>query len=243
MVWTVALVGAVVASSFLTAAVLAAVATVATVSAMRATESRSRSGSRSRRVSAVLVAGVAAAALDPLAALGGPLAAVAVLIASGGLVAALVLASGYAASARPLRSAGGRMVAASAPAVAATSVVVARHQGSNLALALVLATLAYDLGAFVMGNARTPLGGPLGVAFGVLSVAALAVLVAAVMNPPFSGSRPWVLFAAVAVLTPLGVRLGQAVAGAERLPAVRRLDSLFLAAPVWVLSVALLLHR
>ena len=134
-------------------------------------------------------------------------------------------------------------VAALAPAVAATSVVVARHQGSNLALALVVALLAYDVGAFVMGNSRTALGGPVGVVFGLLSVAVVAVFVAALMDPPFSGSRPWLVFAAVAVSAPLGVRLGQMVAGGERLPAVRRVDSWFLAAPVWVLAAVLLLHR
>jgi hypothetical protein len=190
-----------------------------------------------------LVAALAASVLDPLVALGGPYLALAVLVVSTGVIAALVLVSGYAASARPLRSVGARLVVGVAPSVAVTSVVVARHQGSSLALALVAAALAYDAGSFLMGHGRSAVGGWLGVVFGVASVAVVAVFVAALMDPPFSGSKPWVGFGAVAVLAALGVRLSQAAAGGARLPAVRRLDSLWLAAPVWVVLSALLLHR
>lgn len=246
LLWAVALVGSVAVSSFLTAVLLGVVAVVATASGMRASETgprgRSRSKSRSRRPPTVLVLALGAAALDPLVALAGPFAAVAVLLVSEGVVGAMVLSSGYAASARPLRSVGSRLVAAIGPAVAATSVVIARHQGSTLALALVTAVLAYDAGSFLMGNSRTPLGGPVGVTFGVISVAVVAVFVAAVMNPPFNGSRPWIVFALVAAACPMGVRLGQLL-GKERLPAVRRMDSLLVTAPLWVLSAALLLHR
>lgn len=247
VLWAIALVVAVALSSFLTALLLGAVAVVATASGIRATDGRARTRSRgkgrsaSRRPSTVLVVALAAAALDPLVALAGPVAALAVILLSVGAIAAMVLSSGYAASARPLRAVGSRLLAALAPAVAATSVVVARHQGSDLALALICAALAYDAGAFLMGNSRAPLGGPVGVAFGVLSVAVVAIFVAAVMNPPFFGSRPWVVFALVAVAAPVGVRLGQMVG--ERLPAVRRMDSLLVAAPVWVVASALLLHR
>jgi hypothetical protein len=190
-----------------------------------------------------LVAALAASVLDPLVALGGPYLALAVLVVSTGVIAALVLVSGYAASARPLRSVGARLVVGVAPSVAVTSVVVARHQGSSLALALVAAALAYDVGSFLMGHGRSAVGGWLGVVFGLVSVAVVAVFVAALMDPPFSGSKPWVVFGAVAVLAALGVRLSQAAAGGARLPAVRRLDSLWLAAPVWVVLSALLLHR
>lgn len=244
VVWAVAFIGAVVLSSFLTAVLLGVVAVVATASGMRATETRpaGRRRSRSRRPSAALVLALAGALLEPLAALAGPFVALGAVLVLGGVVSVTVLSSGYAASARPLRAVGARLVAAVLPAVAAASVVVARHQGASLAVALVAAVLAYDLGAFVMGNPRTPLGGALGIVFGLVSVGVVAVFVAAVMNPPFQGSRPWVVFGLVALLAPLGVRLGQWV-GEERLPALRRVDSWLLAAPVWVLSAALLLHR
>lgn len=236
------LAGALATSSFLTALVLVPVTVVATASGVRAVDAGTRRRP-ARRPSPTLMVAVAASVLVPLVALAGPLAAAAGLVLAGGTVTALALASGYAASARPLRGVAARLTAALAPVLATTCVIVARHQGSSLALALVAATLAYDAGAFCMGNARTPLGGPVGIASGVVSVGVVAVFVAAVMNPPFTGSRPWVVFAAVALLAPLGVRLGQHVAGDERLPALRRLDSLALAAPVWVLATALLLHR
>ncbi|HET6964609.1 MAG TPA: hypothetical protein VFH58_07520 [Acidimicrobiales bacterium] len=260
VLWGLVVVGALAASSLLTAVVLIPVAAIATASGVRAAEGRgrsrsrspsrsrsggsgSRAGGRSARPSLLLMVSLAASVLVPLIALGGSLLALAGLVVTGGAIATLVLASGFAASARPLRAVASRLVAALAPVLGVTCVVVARHQGSTLALALVGATLAYDAGSFLMGNARTPLGGPVGIAFGVLSVAVVSVFVAAVMNPPFTGSRPWVVFVAVAVLAPLGVRLCQQAVGSERLPALRRLDSLCLVAPMWVLAAALLLHR
>jgi hypothetical protein len=245
LVWGVALVGALLTSAPAAAILLAAVAAVATASGMRSSEPRAR---RRRSPSAlkgslVRVAAIAASILAPLSALGGTAAGIAVLVVAVGAVAALVFTSGYASSVRPLRSAAGRFVAASAPTIAATSVVLARDQGATLAVALVGATLAYDAAAFVMGNGRTATGGPAGVLFGALSVAVVAIVVAAVMNPPFSGGRSWVVFGGLAASAALGVRLCEAVGAGDRLPAVRRLDSCWLAGPFWVLAAALLLNR
>ena len=242
VVWAVALVGAVTLSSFLTAVLVGAVGVVATASGMRATEAKGRSRRRTRRPPIVLVVALVAAALDPMVALAGPLPAVVALVVSAGTIGAMVVSSGYAASARPLRRVGSRLIAAVGPMIAVTSVVLARHQGAHLALALVVAALVYDAAAFLMGNSRTPLGGPVGVASGVVAVGVLAVFVAAVMNPPFSGSRPWVVFTLVALAAPIGVQLAQTV-GKDRLPALRRIDSLLVTCPIWVLSAALLLHR
>ena len=76
-----------------------------------------------------------------------------------------------------------------------------------------------------------------------MTVGVLAVFVAAVVVPPFSGRSPWILLGLVAVLAPVGVVLRRASARARRLPALRRLDSLVLAGPAWVIAVGLLLHR
>lgn len=248
IIWTIVLVVAVYLSSLLTALVLIPVAAVATTSALRAAESSTRSR-RKRRGRTVLglplhhLAAVAAAVLLPLLALAGPVVAVAGLVLGGGAVVVLVAGSVYGSSARPVPAVAAAVVAAVAPALAATSVVIARHEGSDLALALVAATLAYDAGAFVMGDGRTPLGGPVGVTLGALSVMVVAVFAAAIMDPPFSGSRPWVFFVLVGALAAAGVRLCQLPARAERLPALRRIDSLSLAAPVWSLLVPVVLHR
>ena len=88
-----------------------------------------------------------------------------------------------------------------------------------------------------------PRGGPVGVLAGWLTVGVLAVFVAAVVVPP-SRAQP---------VGPAGPGRGPgsgrgrvvsaASAGPGRLPALRRLDSLVLAGPAWVVAVGLLLHR
>jgi hypothetical protein len=254
--WAVLLAAVLVESSFLTALVLIPMAVLATATGVRAAEPKRRSRGRpagpsgrgrsrasAQKFSPVLAAGVAASVIDPLAALGGPIPASAALVLSFGIVGRLVLPAGFESTVRPLRSVAGRLNAALAPTLAITSIVIARHQSSTLALALVAALMLYDAGACLMGHGRTAVGGPIGVAFGAASVVVVAIFAAAVLNPPFGGNRPWVVFALVAGLAPVGVKLGQMAVGDDRLPAVRRLDSWALAAPAWVLATALLLHR
>ena len=85
-------------------------------------------------------------------------------------------------------------------------------------------------------------GGILGAVAGAVMVAILAFLVAATLVPPYSGHRPWVMLGLIAVLAPVGVQLARRL-GSAGLPALRRLDSLLLAGPVWVVAVAVVLHR
>ena len=134
-------------------------------------------------------------------------------------------------------------VAAIGPAVAAMSVVLARGQGINEAITLVAALCAYDMAAFLMGNGRTALGGPVGILAGWVSIGVIGLYATAVMNPPFSGARTVTLFGLTAVLASAGVVLGTWLSGPVRLPALRRLDSFLMAAPAWVLGVAFVLHR
>lgn len=257
LAWGLALLAAVAAGRAVSWAVLVPVAVVASVSSVKAAgpgtprraTGRARSGKDgkpgkpARRAGIPLIAAGATAAAVPLAALGGPGAAAAALVVVGGAAVVTLVRSVVGVTARPVRRAGPAVFAALAPAVAASAVVLAGGQGANEAVALVAAVLAYDAGAFMMGHGRTPLGGWFGVAGGVASVAVVAIFVAAVMDPPFSGARPWVLFGLVAALAPAGVTLTWRLAGGARLPALRRLDSLVLAAPVWVLAVAVVLHR
>lgn len=227
--WAAVLVGALSLSSLATVVVMAPVAVVAAVSVLRAPGLGRRRPARS-------IAGPAAAVtvVVPLAALGGPLAGLGALLVVGGGAAALMWLRGVAAA---------RVAATLAPALAVTSVVIARHESATLALGLVAATLAYDLGAFVMGDSRRASGGLLGVGSGVASVAVVAVFCAAIMDPPFAGVRPVIVFAGIALLAPVGVWLCDSAMRGEHLPATRRLDSLVLTAPFWALASALLLHR
>jgi hypothetical protein len=249
ILWGVAFIGAVATNSALAAILLMPVSVIAAISTAQAATSssgRGRSKSAQARQSAVarvrFVVGGAAGIL-PLAALGGPVTAGAALAIAGGIAAIVGVSAVVATTARPTRPAITMLVAAFGPGVAAGSVVLARHQGANEAIALVVSVLAYDVGAFVMGHARTAVGGPIGVVGGLLSVAVVAVFVAAALDPPFSGNKPWILFGLVAGLAPLGVALASGATRAARLPALRRLDSLMLAGPAWVIGVTLILHR
>jgi hypothetical protein len=171
----------------------------------------------------------------PAAALGGGVAAVAV-----GVVILVVSVVWLTATS----SRGGfpflLVLAELGPAVAAASVVAARGQGGSQALTLLVAICLYDMANFLSGTGLR--GGVVGALVGMITVAIFAVLVAAVVVPPFSGDSPWILFGTVACLAPAGVFIMGRIGPSLRLPAVRRLDSLLLAGPAWVIAVHLVLH-
>jgi hypothetical protein len=266
VVWAGLLVGAVSIGQLATAAVVVPVAVVAAASGVRAVErsvnrrpakaakstkkparnqkARSApSGARKPAVHPVLASaplGVAAAGavVVPAAALAGSIAAVSTVVVVFAIDVIFVVAS-----APSPRLAGRLLLASLAPTLAAMSLVLARGQGYNLALALVSAVCLFDMACYVVGNGRGPLGGVPGIVGGVITLAVLAIFVSAVMVPPFSGDRPWVVFGLLAVLAPAGVAMAAQVAPGIRLPALRRLDSLWLAGPAWVIAVAVVLHR
>ena len=186
-------------------------------------------------VATVAIAAGTAAVL-PLFALGGPALALAagIVLAVGSLVWLLVSSHrvGFSLAVG---------LSTLAPAVAAASVVAARGQGLSEALTLLAAVCLYDMASFLTGTG--PRGGVAGALVGMVTVGVLAVFVAAVVVPPFSGRSPWVLLGLVAVLAPAGVALAGRICPGRRLPALRRLDSLILAGPAWVIGVGLLLHR
>jgi molybdopterin synthase sulfur carrier subunit len=228
LVWAVLLIGGVSLGEWTAALVVAPVAMVATASV----------APKRRPVPAPVLAGLTASVVLPLAAILGPAAAIAVAALAAATMATLILLNPKAAP-DPARL----LVGALGPGVAAMSVVLARGQGINEAMTLVAALCAYDMAAFLMGNGRSALGGPIGAIAGWVSIGVIGIYATAVMNPPFTGSRTIVLFGLTAVLASAGVLLGTWLSGPARLPAVRRLDSFLLAAPAWVLGVAFLLHR
>jgi hypothetical protein len=246
IVWAALIVAAVTTSAAAAVAVLIPVGVVASVSAVRAVsggwDSRDpRSGKRN-----VVVTGsryglaVAAPLVLPLAALGGSEAAIVAttLVVIAG--AAILVATGRGTSVLfNLRLLAGIL----GPSVASMAVVLARSQGSNEAVAFIAAMLGYDLAAFIFGTGRGAVGGIAGVVAGLLTVAVVAVFTAAVIDPPFSGDRPWIVFGVVGLLAPASVALLSLVVSGARLPALRRLDSLVLSGPAWVIAVAVLLRR
>jgi hypothetical protein len=71
----------------------------------------------------------------------------------------------------------------------------------------------------------------------------LMVILAAVVPGPVAGHPIDALAVVAVVLCPAGVHLGRRLTGPTRLPAFRRLDSLILAGPAWVVVAAVALHR
>lgn len=206
-------------------AVALVVGPVAAVAA--ATIVRNGSSRQPRRVA--IAAG--AAAVVPLAALGGPIAALAVGVAA--VVGVLVVSGpgeGWVISA----------AAVGGPAAASASLVLAADASLGVALCLVSAICLFDMANYVVGTGRT--GGVVGALAGLVTIAVFSMLIAAVVDPPFSGSRPWIMGGLVAVLAPLGVALARRLSRGASLPALRRLDSLLLAGPAWVVASHVLLR-
>jgi hypothetical protein len=171
--------------------------------------------------------------VTPLAASAGPVVMVVWLLAG-----VAVLAWRYVH--QPRKSLVGGVTAAILPALAGGSLVLADRQGAQIAMVLIGAYCLFDVANAAMGTGLT--GGKVGAVSGIITVLVFAVIVESVLSPPFTGTKAWVLCGAVAVLAPFGVWLcARLVPG--RLPALRRLDSLVLAGPVWVIGVRILLHR
>ena len=185
-------------------------------------------------------AAIVTAVLLPLSAVGGavPFIVVAVLVVVLGGPALFVTTTGH----KPLVALA-QLAALLAPGIAAGSIVLAVRQGSNEAVILVAAVCLYDMASFIVGNGRTVLSGVFGVMAGWVSVGILGLLVAASINPPYSGHRPWILFGLVAVLAPVGVAVCRLIVRGARLPALRRLDAFVFAGPAWVVAVSSVLHR
>jgi len=125
--------------------------------------------------------------------------------------------------------------------LAAASPVLLRSDGLVPAFVMLSFAHVYDAGAYVVGTgARSPWEGT---AAGVASIAAVTLAAAAVLVPPFRGFSPWLLGGLAALVTPLGPAAATAILGDKRrrTPALRRLDSLLVLAPVWTLAAALML--
>jgi hypothetical protein len=176
------------------------------------------------------------------------LAAVPVLAALAGLPAALgvavvavVVAAGCALAPDGARLPGGEgRVAAAAilslavvPAVAGAAVVLVRSQSVVAAVVLVLVASAYEVGDYIVGSgASNPIEGPLA---GMTTATLVALPLALVLVEPYNTAGIALLgFAAAAC--PTGQIIASAVlpgAGAHA-PALRRIDTLLLLAPLWV---------
>lgn len=173
---------------------------------------------------------------------GGALAVAFAAMASPGLVGVVVLAlvalsivdgAMSRSLGHTLAAAGATATAGLAPGLAAAGMVMVADAEIYAAGCLFALLCFYDAGDYVNGSDRNPAEGPM---WGIAS-ALIVTFVFAMWNvPPFTATVPaWVFGALAAVLSPLGQLVASAVlpaAGAPA-PALRRLDTAILAAPVW----------
>ncbi|MCP5026833.1 MAG: hypothetical protein GY929_11180 [Actinomycetia bacterium] len=122
------------------------------------------------------------------------------------------------------------------PAVGASAVVLVYKVDIGAIIALSLLVAAYEMGDYLVGS-----GSPNVVEGPVAGIAAVAVVgftlsLSFLQPPPFEGTDIWFFAALVALLCPIGQVLASWVLprSAAHAPALRRLDSWLVAAPVWV---------
>lgn len=193
---------------------------------------------RSRRAHPRPSAPVAAAGafLLVVAAAVGPVAVGAVALALVATVLAGVLVGGTRVD--PLHT----LVAAVVIGGAVASPVLLLHDGIVPVFVLLSFVAVHDASAYVVGTgAASAWEGP---AAGAASIAAVTLAVAAVLVPPFRGATPWILGGIAVVLAPAGPFVASALMGDRRanVPALRRIDSLLVLAPVWCLAAAMVLE-
>lgn len=159
------------------------------------------------------------------------------------LVAVLIIAAAIGGH-RLLGQDDARMTAAIPLAIglpAAGLVLVRADLGVVPALVLLAMLHLWDASAFVVGSgARNRWEAHLAA---TATVAAATLFVAALLVPPFRGLSPAVLGGAAIVSAPLGPYLATLLLGdrTKRTPALRRLDVLIVAVPVWGILAAVLL--
>jgi hypothetical protein len=191
---------------------------------------------RRRKVRAnEVVAAAMAGAMALGACLGAGGAGVAVL---GGVVAALAVALGDGRSPnRALADAGWTIQCALFPGLAAMSMVLLARLDQGAAIALLLLVSAYETGDYLIGSgSRNPYEGP---AAGLSAIVVVTFMVSTLPISSLSFGEAWFFGGLVAVLAPLGQLFASALLPTAGSPAsaLRRLDSLLLAAPAWWLGL------
>jgi hypothetical protein len=158
-----------------------------------------------------------------------------------GVSAAYLAAAGDPKSPnRAIVDAGWTIQCAFPPGVVALSMVLLARLDQGSALALLLLASAYETGDYLVGSgARNPYEGP------AAGASALVVVTFIISTLPISAlgfGEAWLFGGLMVLLAPLGQLLASALLPSANAPApaLRRLDSLLLAAPVWCVGIGLL---
>jgi molybdopterin converting factor small subunit len=186
----------------------------------------------------LLLAGATAAAL-PLSAIAGLRAMTAAVVLA---VVATLLARVVMLTKAPARDVALTLVIGVVIGLAVASVVLLRNIGLHAPLLLLAFAAAYDAGAYLVGTgASSSWEGPFA---GIATLIPVTMLSAVILVPPFPEGSPLLLGLLAAVLAPCGPLAGSALLGERdaNAPALRRLDSLLVMAPVWAWTAAAFLN-
>lgn len=159
-----------------------------------------------------------------------------------GVGVALVVATGDARSPNPsVADAGWTIQCGLLPGAAAMSMVLLARLDQGSAIALLLLVSAYETGDFLVGTgARNPYEGP---AAGLAAIVVITFILSTLPISALSFGEAWLFGGLVGLLAPAGqvVASGLLPSAGSPATALRRLDSLLLAAPVWGWGVGLVL--
>lgn len=119
--------------------------------------------------------------------------------------------------------------------LAAGAIVALARREPWAALALLALVSAYEVGDFLVGSgSANAVEGPIA---GIVSLAVVGFALRLVQPDPFDAATAVLFSAVAAVACPLGQVVGSAILphGSEWAPALRRLDSYLVVAPLWLL--------
>lgn len=125
---------------------------------------------------------------------------------------------------------------------AAASLVLLAHYEIGAVIVLLVFVMVYDASDFVVGSGSSNgIEGPLA---GALSISAIAMLFAVTEVPPFHGVDVWNFAMLAAVACPAGQMIASAMlpGASAKAPALRRIDSMIVAAPAWAGLIGLYLQ-
>jgi hypothetical protein len=214
---------------------VAAVATVYAITAALAGLQTAKAWHPCGRHPNELVSALIAGAI-PIAAVAGPKAVGVAVLAS--VVAAVVGGTATSEARRnPVASVGFTIQSGLLVGLAAASPVLAYRVEVGAAAALVVFVSVYEMGDYLVGSgSKNAVEGPLA---GFTAIAVFAFALWVVTFPPFSDNSLLAFGAMAAGLCPLGQLLASAILPRSdaKAPALRRLDSLLLLGPAWVVAL------
>lgn len=184
-----------------------------------------------RRRPSRLVAGGGAVVLALAATLGIALTGLATLGMVAGAIAAAVVDPRRRDA--PVVTAGFTLRSGFLVGLAAASAVFLSRTDTAALITLIVLVSAYEMGDYLVGTgASTPIEGPVA---GIAAVLVLTFAVAVFEFAPFESGPAWVFGGLAAALAPLGRFVAPVLAPSAdaRVPALRRIDSYLLVAPVW----------